>query len=68
MDRNKNILNVENGKDQSYIKVELAVTDSRASTSIGVGYTVKDRADKPFATFTIPQRIIPRIMVYHCTG
>ena len=64
MDRNKNILNVENAKDQSYIKVELAVTDSARINIYRVGYTVKDRADKPFATFTIPQRIIPRIMVY----
>jgi alpha-L-rhamnosidase len=51
MDRNKNILNVENGKDQSYIKVELAVTDSARINIYRVGYTVKDRADKPFSSF-----------------
>lgn len=64
MDRNKNILNVENAKDQSFIKVELAVTDSARINIYRVGYTATDRADKPFASFTIPQRIIPRTMVY----
>ncbi|REH00425.1 alpha-L-rhamnosidase [Flavobacterium aquicola] len=65
MDRNMNILDVENKKDCSYIKVELNISDigttqnGKAKLNIyRVGYTKNDNASVPFKTFEIPLGII----------
>jgi alpha-L-rhamnosidase len=60
MDKNKNIFQVENGKNQSYFKVELDISgvdgseNGRAKLNFyRAGYTDKDLANKPFKTFEI---------------
>ncbi|PJJ09369.1 alpha-L-rhamnosidase [Flavobacterium sp. 1] len=65
MDRNMNILDVENKKDSSYVKVELNITDinskqnGRAKLNIyRVGYTKNDNPAILFKTFEIPLSII----------
>ena len=65
MDRNMNILDVENKKDSSYVKVELDITDindkqnGKAKLNIyRVGYTKNDNPSIPFKTFEIPLNII----------
>lgn len=67
MDKNKNILNVENAKDKSYIKVELAITDSARINIYRVGYTVRDKVDKPFASFIVPKNLmsLPSLYKFH---
>lgn len=65
MDKNKNIYQVQNGKDESYFKVELDVSavgtadSGKAKINIyRVGYTAKDTAGKPFKTFEIKNEFI----------
>ncbi|MBC3787567.1 alpha-L-rhamnosidase [Spirosoma utsteinense] len=65
MDRNGNIMGVENKLDQSYIAVELdisAVTDSPTGlaklTMYRVGYSKTDKPDVPFKTLDIPKNLI----------
>ncbi|WP_417955867.1 family 78 glycoside hydrolase catalytic domain [Flavobacterium sp. ZS1P14] len=61
MDKNMNILGVENRKDSSYVKIELDITavngtkTGKAKLNIyRVGYTKNDTAILPFKTFEIP--------------
>lgn len=63
MNRNKNILGVENGPGESYIKVVLntAPLDKGDSATIDVyrvGYTPTDKADVPFASAKIPTDLV----------
>ena len=65
MDRNKNILQIENGKDQSYFKVELDISglnenpNGKANLNFyRVGYTQKDNASLPFKSFEIKTEFI----------
>lgn len=60
-----NLMGVERGKNESYIAVELDISgvsdgpDAQAKLNIfRVGYTNNDRADVPFQSLTIPQKII----------
>ena len=67
MDANKNILGVVNGKDESYVKVELEVGDSNFVNIYRVGYTPHDRADKPVYRLPIPSGLLSlkNRYVYH---
>ncbi len=65
MDRYKNIYQLENAKDQSYIKLELDLSDMDKSANglakfniYRVGYAPGDLADKPFKTFTIKKSVV----------
>lgn len=63
MDRNKNILGVAQAKNTSYIKVAFNTSgldhgDSATVDIYRVGYTLKDAADKPFASFKIPTTLV----------
>lgn len=65
MDRNKNILQLENRRDESYIKLELDVSgvdgsaDGRAKLHVyRVGYAKGDSAERPFKTFDVASRMI----------
>ena len=63
MDKNKNLYQLQNGKDESYIKIELDL-DSLASGKEAmlnvyrVGYHPDDRKDVPFKSFPIPLTLI----------
>ena len=58
MDANKNILGQQQGKDQSYIKVELAYEDSATVHVYRVGYARQDRADQPLQSMGVPRSLI----------
>jgi alpha-L-rhamnosidase len=65
MDRNKNNFQVQNGKNQSYFKVELDISAVNATDSgkakiniYRAGYTDKDTASRPFKTFEIKSGFI----------
>ncbi|MEO5893149.1 MAG: family 78 glycoside hydrolase catalytic domain [Ferruginibacter sp.] len=65
MDRNKNIMQIENGKDQGYFKVELDISGVNGSDSgkatlnfYRSGYTQKDNASIPVKTFEIKTEFI----------
>jgi alpha-L-rhamnosidase len=65
MDRNKNIYQVQSGKDQSYIKLELDVaevngtTDGKAKLLVyRAGYKDTDKAGQPLKTFDIATEVI----------
>ncbi len=63
--RNRNILGMQNGHDQSYIKVEIvASTDTARLNIFRVGYKDSDRADKPFRTIAIPTNIVNKANRY----
>ncbi len=54
MDANMNILEVKAEKDKSYIEAELQVGDTCSWINLyRVGYTLKDNAEKPMATFKV---------------
>lgn len=63
--KNLNLMGVENKKNESYIAVELDISkltqdlNSRATLNIyRVGYTLSDKKDIPFKSYSIPQSII----------
>ena len=64
MDRYKNVFQLENKKDESYIKFELDIsglssTDGNARFNVyRVGYTDTDKADIPFASFDVLPTLI----------
>ena len=63
MDKYKNIYQVQNGRDQSYIKLELDIAgvDEAGTARLNVyraGYTDSDSASKPLRTFEIPGDVI----------
>jgi alpha-L-rhamnosidase len=65
LNRNLNLMGVENKINQSYIAVELDIStlnDNPASSAslhiYRVGYTLSDKKDIPFKSFSIPQSII----------
>jgi alpha-L-rhamnosidase len=65
MDRNKNIFQLENKKDASYIKFELDISALGKSSSTRakfnvyrVGYTDTDKPDVPFASFDVLPSVI----------
>ena len=65
MDKYKNIFQLENGRDESYIKLELDISRVDGSDNglaklniYRVGYTKEDSADKPIKTFQIKSSII----------
>lgn len=65
MDKDLNIMGVENGPNQSYIAFELDIsTVSDSPTGLAklnmyrVGYSKTDKADVPFKTLDIPQTLI----------
>jgi alpha-L-rhamnosidase len=65
MDKNKNIYNIENNKNESYIKFELDISKVDGSETglaqlhvYRVGYKQGDSAEKPFITNNIPLTLI----------
>jgi alpha-L-rhamnosidase len=65
MDRNKNVFQVENPKDESYIRIELDVSgvdgsaDGQARLNVfRVGYTPTDSAAKPVQSFDVERSVI----------
>lgn len=65
MDRNKNIYQLQNGKDESYVRVELDISalrgkkpDSARLHIYRVGYHPNDRADIPFQSVAIPKSLL----------
>jgi alpha-L-rhamnosidase len=65
MDRNKNIFQLENKKDESYIKFELDISALEKSSSgrakfniYRVGYTDTDKTDVPLASFDVSPSVI----------
>jgi alpha-L-rhamnosidase len=69
--RNLNLMTVENKINESYIAIELDLSsltqDSTSTASLNifrVGYTLTDKKDLPFKTFSIPQSIINNINKY----
>jgi len=65
MDKNKNVFQLENEKDRSYIKLELDVSDVGASSRgkakfiiYRAGYTLGDDAKSPIISFDIDHEII----------
>lgn len=64
MDKNKNVFQVENKKNQSYFKVEFDVSgldtaNGKAKINLyRAGYTENDAADKPIKTFIIKPEIV----------
>ncbi len=63
MDRNKNIYQLESGKDQSYIKLELDISgvdgtpDGKAKLHVyRAGYKDTDTPSQPLRTFEIADR------------
>lgn len=67
MDKNKNLYQLQNGKDESYIKIELDL-DSLASGKEAmlnvyrVGYHPDDRKDVPFKSFPIPLTLLMKVI------
>ena len=71
MDKNKNLYHLENGKNESYIKVELDIAPiSMKKEAIlnvyRVGYHPNDKPDMPFASFSIPKNLIHKDNMYGC--
>lgn len=69
MDRNKNILGVENGYNTSYIKVEIDISPVAKNQDAQLyvyrqGYKVGEDDSKPIASAPIPQSIINRANQY----
>lgn len=58
MDADKNILGVKNAPNQSYIKVELNISDAAHISIYRSGYTKKDIATQPHVTFAIPAALL----------
>lgn len=59
MDSNKNIYHIANLKDESYVKVEVDMSNALAVLNVyRVGYHNDDRADKPLVAFSIPSNVI----------
>lgn len=65
MDKDRNLLGMQNKRDQSYVAFELDISgldsgkDGRAKfNAYRVGYAPGDRADKPFASYDIPAELI----------
>lgn len=59
MDSNKNIYHIANLKDESYVKVEVDMSNALAVLNVyRVGYHNDDRADKPIVAFSIPSNVI----------
>jgi alpha-L-rhamnosidase len=65
MNKYQNLMGQENKKDQSYIAVELDLSEvGNDTTSLAklniyrVGYTAEDRKDRPYKTLQIPHRLI----------
>ena len=59
MDSNKNIYHIANLKDESYVKVEVDMSNALAVLNVyRVGYHNDDRADKPLVAFCIPSNVI----------
>ena len=65
MNKDLNLMGMQNGKDQSYIAFELdisGVSESPAGLAklniYRVGYTQNDKADVPFKSLDIPQKLI----------
>lgn len=71
MDKNKNIYNIQNGKNESYIKFELDISRIDESGSgvaklniYRVGYSPSDKADAPFKSIDIPRKLIDEANKY----
>jgi alpha-L-rhamnosidase len=67
MDKNKNIYQLENGRNQSYIKVELDIADVEATEGwtaklkvYRAGYAANDVATRPMTTLEIGAQVINR--------
>ncbi|MFI5136199.1 MAG: family 78 glycoside hydrolase catalytic domain [Sphingobacteriales bacterium] len=65
MDRNKNIFQISNKRNESYFKVELDIsgldTTKNSNAVINIyraGYSARDTAGKPFKTFKIKQEFL----------
>ncbi|WP_346861089.1 family 78 glycoside hydrolase catalytic domain [uncultured Draconibacterium sp.] len=65
MDKYKNIYQLENKRNESYIKLELDITDLAESASglakfnvYRAGYAPGDKADEPFKTFIVKSAVI----------
>ena len=59
MDKNKNLYHLQNGKDESYIKIELSidslVSGKKAMLNVyRVGYHPDDQGSVPFKSFPVP--------------
>lgn len=73
MDRNKNLFHLENGRNESYIKVEFDLSPVMSGREAAlhvfrVGFHPDDREEEPFASFRIPEKMIHRNNVTgkHC--
>ncbi|MGL6269210.1 MAG: hypothetical protein ACRC2O_14860, partial [Chitinophagaceae bacterium] len=71
MDRNKNIMQIENGRDQSYFKVELDISGVNGTENghaklnfYRAGYTQHDNASIPVKSFDIKTAFISNINKY----
>lgn len=69
MDKNKNILGVENGYNASYIKVEIDMSPLAKSQDAQIliyrkGYKVGEDETKPIVSYTIPQSVINKVNQY----
>ena len=72
MDRDKNIQGVQSALNQSYLAIELDISSLVSQSKNGlarmhiyrVGYDKNDREDIPFASFEIPNEIIPASNAY----
>lgn len=71
MDRYKNIYQIENAKDNAYIRVELDLTSMRRGAQkeallhlYRVGYHPDDRADLPFKSVSIPAALLNETNAY----
>lgn len=63
MDRNRNIMHLANGRNESYVKIEFDLSPvfkgKEAMMNVyRVGYHEKDRDDVPFNSFPVPKSII----------
>ena len=69
MDKNKNLLRVENGYNSSFIKVELDIAPLSVQQDAQLlvyrkGYKLGENGSKPIASFSIPQSIINDVNKY----
>jgi len=63
MDKNKNIYNLQNGKDESFVEVELDISKMNAGESAFMnvyraGYAPSDKRDTPLRSLVIPASLI----------
>lgn len=58
MDRNLNILGVENGKDESYVRIELTGGETAQVNVYRTGYTREDTPEKVLTSLAVPDSLL----------